>query len=98
MRLVLFSTSGCHLCEQAEEIIRECLPCDFDQVVEIVDIAEQEHCLVLYGTRIPVLCDTETKMELGWPFEQVDVREFLERSLSDGITLHNAFPDRRFKL
>ncbi len=73
MRLMLFGTSGCHLCEQAELIINECVP----NGVDYVDIAEQEQWQEHYALRIPVLVDPETKQELGWPFDQADVQGFI---------------------
>jgi hypothetical protein len=75
MRLMLFGTSGCHLCEQAELIVNACVPDD----VEHVDIAEQEQWQELYAIRIPVLYDPKTKQELGWPFDLAQVEEFIGR-------------------
>lgn len=73
MRLILFGTSGCHLCEEAEIIVNACVP----ECVEYVDIAEQEQWLERYALRIPVLYDPETKLELGWPFDEVAVEDFV---------------------
>ncbi|MFZ2407165.1 MAG: glutaredoxin family protein [Methylobacter sp.] len=75
MRLILFGTSGCHLCEQAEVIVHACVP----DGVETVDIAEQEQWQEQYAIRIPVLYDPETKQELGWPFDRADVEDFIGR-------------------
>lgn len=80
MRLLLLGTAGCHLCEEAEQIIRECLPNDYDQVIEVIDIAEQEHWQADYAIRIPVLYHSATKKELAWRFDQADVERFI-RSL-----------------
>jgi Glutaredoxin-like domain (DUF836) len=77
MHLLLLGTAGCHLCEQAEEIIRECLPNDYDSVIEYIDIAEQEHWQAQYAIRIPVLYHPASKKELAWPFEQADVQVFI---------------------
>jgi Glutaredoxin-like domain (DUF836) len=77
MRLMLFGTYGCHLCEQAEIIINDCVPGG----VEYVDIAEQEQWQEQYAVRIPVLYDPETKQELGWPFDQTDVQAFCRVTL-----------------
>jgi hypothetical protein len=76
MHLLLLGTAGCHLCEQAEDILRECLP-DYQQMVETVDIAEQQHWQEHYAIRIPVLYHPATKKELAWPFEQADVQAFI---------------------
>ena len=73
MRLTLFGTSGCHLCEQAEIIVNACV---WDGV-ETVDIAEQEQWQEQYAVRIPVLYDSESGRELGWPFDQAEVKDFV---------------------
>lgn len=73
IRFMLFGTLGCHLCEQAEAIVNACIPGG----VDYVDIAEQEQWQELYALRIPVLYHSETKQELGWPFDQADVEEFI---------------------
>ena len=78
---MLFGTSGCHLCEQAESIINDCLLDDAGLIIEDIDIAEQEQWQDRYAIRIPVLYHPETKLELGWPFDQADVKEFI-KSLS----------------
>jgi len=75
MRLMLFGTSGCHLCEQAEVIVNACVPGG----VDYVDIAEQEQWQELYAVRIPVLYDPESGRELGWPFGLPEVEDFIGR-------------------
>ena len=50
MSLTLFSSPGCHLCEQAEDIV------DYVGVpFEVVDITSDVELVRLYGVRIPVL-------------------------------------------
>ena len=75
---MLFGTSGCHLCEQAESIIKDCLLDGLDLIIEEIDIAEQEQWQDRYAIRIPVLYHPETEQELGWPFDQADVKEFIQ--------------------
>jgi hypothetical protein len=77
IRLLLFGTFGCHLCEQAELIINDCLPNIVELTIEIIDIAEQEQWQEQYALRIPVLHHPETKKELGWPFDQTHVKDFI---------------------
>lgn len=81
MHLILFGTSGCHLCEQAEAIINACL----SDGVDYVDIAEQEQWQERYAIRIPVLYDQDTQQELGWPFDKSEVEEFIDRLTSDQV-------------
>ena len=78
MRLLLLGTSGCHLCEQAQQIINDCLPNYSELTIETIDIAEQEQWQARYAIRIPVLYHPETKKELGWLFEQTQVTEFID--------------------
>jgi hypothetical protein len=78
MRFILFSTSACHLCDQAEEIIRDCLPASFDQLVEKIDIADAEQWQERYALRIPVLFNCDSKQELCWYFSREDVLRFME--------------------
>lgn len=71
--LNLYSTSHCHLCEQAELILK-----DLNLTpLTTIEIAEDGHLLELYGLRIPVLQRLDTKAELDWPFNLVEVVSFL---------------------
>lgn len=70
--LVLYGTSCCHLCEQAEAVLHE-----LGMAAEHIDIAEDDELLEKYGTRIPVLRRTDSGAELGWPFDAAMAAEFL---------------------
>jgi len=78
MRLLLLGTAGCHLCEQAEQIITNCLPNYSELTIESIDIAEQEQWQAGYAIRIPVLYHPETKKDLGWPFELAQLSAFID--------------------
>ena len=67
-----YGTSCCHLCEQAEAVLRE-----VDIVAEHIDIADDDMLLERYGTRIPVLRRIDNGAELGWPFDVVSVARFM---------------------
>ena len=88
IRLLLFGTSGCHLCEQAELIVINCLSNNKELTIETIDIAENEQWQEQYAIRIPVLYHLETKKDLGWPFNQAQVKEFINK-LSDGLKLRD---------
>ena len=83
IRLLLFGTSGCHLCEQAELIIKSCLANNKELTIETIDIAEQEQWQEQYAVCIPVLYHPETKNDLGWPFNTALVKNFINE-LIDG--------------
>lgn len=69
--LTLYTTPGCHLCEQAEEILVS-IPVAFDPI----DIAEDTELIRRYGVRIPVVADGQGR-ELGWPFDATALRQWL---------------------
>ncbi|MDR2874630.1 MAG: glutaredoxin family protein [Methylobacillus sp.] len=67
----LFSTEHCHLCEQAEVLLKNlALPC------EVVEIADDDALLARYELRIPVLRRDDTQQELDWPFTRATVLAF----------------------
>lgn len=75
MKLVLFGTSGCHLCDEAQVI----LAANFPEVkLEVIDIAEQMQWQEQYAVKIPVLFHSASEKELFWPFSEMDIGEFIE--------------------
>ncbi len=75
--LALYATSGCHLCERAEALVRGAVAVAFRPV----EIADDEDLLERYGVRIPVLRRLDTGEELDWPFDAAAVRRLtLNRS------------------
>ncbi|MFO1389055.1 glutaredoxin family protein [Cellvibrio sp.] len=76
MKVYLYSTLGCHLCEKAKEILWPLLQRYQRQLVE-VDIAEDDTLIERYGIRIPVLGAVDSSRELNWPFSAEQVDEFL---------------------
>ena len=68
---ILYSTQGCHLCEQAVSVIQQ-LQGSFAIEYQIVDIADGEQAEQLiqrFGERIPVLENTQLQETLDWPFD-----------------------------
>ena len=83
-QLHLYTTSGCHLCEEAEKML-EALGCHW----QAIEISDDEQLVDEYGLRIPVIKMTSTKMtvaqrpnqpdkELGWPFSKVELQQWLD--------------------
>ncbi len=77
-QLTLYFTSGCHLCELAEDILWPLLD-ELDLSLKQVDIAESDELIEAYGVRIPVLLAEGCEGDLGWPFDETQVRQFLTR-------------------
>lgn len=82
MKLILYGTSACHLCEMAEQhvesAIQQYLPPDTISF-EKIDIALDDDLLGKYGLTIPVLKRLDNQAELGWPFTEVDIHSMLKQ-------------------
>jgi hypothetical protein len=84
MKLILYTTLGCHLCEQAAQIIarvqaqhlRE-LPQLHELQVEAIDIADHDGLVEQYGIRIPVVLLEHRRHDLGWPFDEAGLINYL---------------------
>ena len=72
--LKLYTTSHCHLCELALELVLQ--QCAATQIA-LIEIENDENLLETYATRIPVLQRFDTLAELNWPFSEHDLRDFL---------------------
>lgn len=71
----LYSTSACHLCELAQEMLEAQCKASPGVVFEKVDISTSDALFERYGVRIPVVRDPEGR-ELGWPFTAAELAEF----------------------
>lgn len=79
MQVILYHTSGCHLCELAEQQIEVFKATHKPESFSTrkVDIADDGELVALYGVRIPVLKITDTGAALDWPFDADDVAAFV---------------------
>jgi hypothetical protein len=87
---VLYSTLGCHLCDQAVGLLDELHRQMCDQFlsgpiggrgalfkIEVLDIATSSALIERYGVRIPVLLCPLKKQELAWPFDMAEAYKFI---------------------
>jgi hypothetical protein len=74
--LVLYGTSACHLCEQAEQLLLPWVGLGWQ--VEWVDIADDDALLERFGVSIPVLQRTDD-VQLAWPFDAETIALFLKQ-------------------
>ncbi|HSI37739.1 MAG TPA: glutaredoxin family protein [Methylotenera sp.] len=74
IHLNLYSTSHCHLCEQAEALLIS-LSKQYDIQWVSIEIAEDAALLKSYEIRIPVLKNLDTNIELAWPFTLENIEE-----------------------
>lgn len=73
---LLFGTEGCHLCEEAEQLLARA-----GLSFEKQDIIEDQKIQQRYAVRIPVLLHLASGQELGWPFSADSLREFVAQTL-----------------
>jgi len=76
VRVYLYSTAGCHLCDLAKAILWPLLVKHQFRLVE-VEIADDDDLIARYGIRIPVLGSPLSERELNWPFTVNDIDLFL---------------------
>lgn len=75
-QLLLYSTTGCHLCEVAKSIIFPLLPQTGYQLTE-VDIATSDELMEKFSTAIPVIENKDSGQQLYWPFDEQQVQQLL---------------------
>jgi hypothetical protein len=90
MRLTLYGTSACHLCDIAEQMLQVHQQSQKQQSqkqqsqkqvatafeFDKVDISESDRLFERYGLLIPVLRHPDGR-DLNWPFSQSQLEEFL---------------------
>lgn len=74
IQLSLYTTSNCHLCEQAVELLSK------QQHIKLtlIEIADNNDLIDVYGSRIPVLQRKDNATELNWPFNAHDILRFIQ--------------------
>jgi hypothetical protein len=76
INLILYTTSYCHLCEQAEVLLlnlnlRDNITWSKYEIMNDAETYER------YEIKIPVLKRTDTNIELYWPFSEDELIVFL---------------------
>ena len=71
--LILYQRDDCKLCDEAVALLARAHAPEFESMWIDGD-ADLE---ARYGERVPVLRDTHTGQELGWPFAAGALRDFL---------------------
>jgi hypothetical protein len=70
---ILFGTEGCHLCEEAEQLL-----VDAGIAHSSKDIMNHEEWHQQYGLLIPVLWHAKSRRQLNWPFDARQLQHFTE--------------------
>lgn len=82
-KLNLYTTVGCHLCEQAHALLLKAQTQTQTQKkqpafeIRAVEISESDALMAAYGIRIPVIRFDDAPAELAWPFTCEDLQVFL---------------------
>lgn len=74
LQLTLYTTLGCHLCEQALALLDPWLQEGLQ--LALVDIAEDDLLMARYGVRIPVVA-SPCGAEIGWPFNEENLASWI---------------------
>lgn len=71
-QLVLYTTSHCHLCEQAEALLIH-LKDQYEINLIPIEISDDDELTEKYGIKIPVIKRIDNQTELNWPFSENDI-------------------------
>ncbi len=74
---ILYSSEGCHLCEEALAL---CQQATQPILLTVVDIVDYDDLVELYGQQIPVLQRDSNGKELFWPFDLNALNQFIEQA------------------
>ena len=76
MKIRLYTTLGCHLCEEALLMLLQLQERGILLRVEEIEIADSDLMINRFGIRVPVIV-REDDTELDWPFSIYEVEKFL---------------------
>lgn len=76
MNVRLYTTVGCHLCEDALALLQQASQSGADLEISEIEISDEDELLERYGIRIPVVARGDG-VELGWPFTLEELNTFL---------------------
>lgn len=75
MQVTLYTTEGCHLCEEAHEILLNVA--DSQPLhVTLHEIGDDDALVAQYGIRIPVVQFPDLE-ELDWPFTEYQLEQII---------------------
>ena len=72
----LYTTLGCHLCEEATLLLSE-VSTTLQLSITEVEIAEDDALIEQYGVRIPGIQASNRQTDLGWPFGLSELKNYL---------------------
>lgn len=79
MNVNFYTTVGCHLCEQALQVIARVQAGSHPELrITEIDIADDDALIERYGIRIPVVKIPDADADLGWPFNEQTLVQYLD--------------------
>jgi len=81
MQISLFTTAGCHLCEQAYDLLQR-VSTDYPFEIVSVEIGDDDSLLEQYGLTIPVV-QFEDGDEINWPFDASTLKQYISRKINN---------------
>lgn len=75
LELNFYTTLGCHLCDEAQELLNQLAS---DLQINTIEIADDDALIEQYGTIIPVVSIVKTKQDLRWPFTLKDLESLTQ--------------------
>jgi glutaredoxin len=69
--IILYSTWGCHLCDNAEALLKQ-----NGEAFQVIDIVDDAAALAKYRLLIPVVAVADK--ELNWPFDAEQLATWLK--------------------
>ena len=76
--LILYTSLGCHLCEQALAVVTPLLG-QFELSLQQQEIAGSDDLMDRFAVRIPVVRLESAQQDLGWPFDAQDFVHYMQR-------------------
>ena len=76
MKIRLYTTLGCHLCEEAQSMLYQLRNQSTALFIEEIEIADSDAMIQLYGIRVPVIAREDNK-EIDWPFNISELESFV---------------------
>jgi len=78
--VTLYTTLGCHLCDDAKQLAWPVLE-HFDCRLVEVEISDSDALIEAYGIRIPVFKCQGSDGDISWPFDQQQLADYLQAAL-----------------
>jgi len=78
VQLNFYTTIGCHLCDDAKQLLEQIKsPIKINEI----EIADDDALIEQYGTLIPVVTIQDTEKALNWPFTLMDIQDLIKQQV-----------------